>query len=70
MEYHLCRGCDKKYEEAPHMKKSKKMEHYVKSYLGFCRIKCWDKLTNRQKAQENMLVHIHGTVRKDNHYKL
>jgi len=70
MEYHLCRGCDKKYEEAPHMKKSKKMEHYVKSYLGFCGIKCWDKLTNRQKAQENMLVHIHGTVRKDNHYKL
>ncbi len=70
MEYHLCRGCDKKYEEAPHMKKSKKMEHYVKSHIGYCGMKCWDKLTNRQKAQENMLVHIHGTVRKDNHYKL
>jgi hypothetical protein len=69
MEYHLCRGCDKKYEEHSHFKKSKKMEHYIKSYIGFCGTKCWDKLTTRQKAQENMLVHIHGTSRKDNHYK-
>ena len=46
------------------------MEHYVKAYIGFCGMKCWDKLSTRQKAQENMLVHIHGTVRKDNHYKL
>lgn len=70
MEYHLCRGCDKKYEEQSHYKKSKKMEHYIKSYLGFCGMDCWDKLSTRQKAQENMLVYIHGTVRKDNHYKL
>ena len=69
MEYHLCRGCDKKYEEHSHFKKSKKMEHYIKAYIGFCGTKCWDKLSTRQKAQENMLVHIHGTARKDNHYK-
>ena len=70
MEYHLCRHCDKKYEEQPHHKKSRKMEDYVKSYLGFCGMKCWDKLSNFQKAQENMIVNIHGTTRKDNHYKL
>jgi len=69
MEYHLCRMCDKKYEEKSHYKKSKKMEHYLMSYLGFCGEKCFGKLTNIQKAQENMLVNIYGTQRKDNHYK-
>jgi len=69
MEYHLCRSCDKKYEEQRHYKESKKMEHYIKAYMGFCGTGCWDKLSTRQKAQENMLVYIHGTSRKDNHYK-
>ena len=70
MEYHQCRGCDKKYEEMKHFKKSHKMDHYVKAHLGYCGETCFGKLTKRQKARENMLCYVYGTVRKDNHYKL
>ena len=69
MEYHLCRSCDKKYEELPGMKSCKKMEDYLKSYLGFCSDKCWNKLSRTEKARENLLVNIYGTGRKTNHYK-
>ena len=51
------------------MKACKKMEDYLKSYLGFCSDKCWNKLSRPQKARENLLVNIYGTGRKMNHYK-
>jgi len=68
MEYHKCRSCNKTYEELSHHKDSKKMEHYVKAFLGYCSLKCYDKLSKKDKAIENMLVSVYGTGRKDNHY--
>ena len=69
MEYHLCRSCDKKYEEQPHFKTSNTMVHYLKSHLGYCSEECFNKLTKRQKAGEHLFLHLYGPTRKKNHYK-
>lgn len=69
MEYHLCRMCEKKYEEKPTDKLSNQLGHYLKAYMGFCDIKCWNKLTLPQKAHEKLILGVHGTTRKDNHFK-
>mgnify|MGYP003653533873 FL=1 len=70
MNYIKCRSCNQTYEELPYHKDSKKMEHYVKAYLGFCSNKCYDKLDKKSKAIENMLVSVYGTGRKDNNFKI
>ena len=68
MEYHKCRMCQNKYEEMPNDKLSNKPDKYIKAYLGFCTIKCWNKLSDKKKAHEKMILAIHGTTRKQNHY--
>ena len=70
MKYFLCRECDKKYEERDRMLTSRKLEDYLKAHLGFCSEKCYNKLSEMEKFREKMILHVHGTVRKDNHYKL
>jgi hypothetical protein len=68
MEYHKCRKCEKTYEELDSDKHSNDGGRYVKAYLGFCGLKCYHKLTKTQKAHEKMILAVHGTIRKDNHY--
>jgi len=70
MEYHDCRKCNKTYEELPTDKKSNAPEKYLKAHLGFCGIKCWNQLSDQDKAREKMILAVHGRTRKDNNFKV
>ena len=50
MEYHKCRKCEKTYEELDSDKHSNDGGRYVKAYLGFCGLKCYQ---NSESSREN-----------------
>jgi len=67
MEYHKCRACEKQYETEKKDGDSEMMNKYIK-WLGFCDIKCWDKLTDDQQTNECIFAYIHGDIRKLNNH--
>ena len=62
MEYHNCRVCEKIYET--HTKNDENSDEELKyaRYLGFCRAKCYDKLSDKDKQREHIFAYLKGDL--------
>jgi len=61
-----CLSCNCKYTEEPKDIDSNDMKDYCK-YLGYCKIKCWDKLPEDLQIDMTAYAYTHGAKVKTNH---
>ncbi len=66
---YYCIGCNKKYKESNNDIHSEYIEDYCR-FLGYCDIKCWDKLTPFEKHETAELALLNGSLLKVKHKHL
>ena len=69
-EYFECRRCKTEYiSNSHHDDKPTDINKYHR-YLGYCTLKCWDKLTNGEKREDLRFASIYKDTKKREHNPL
>tara|TARA_R110000765_G_scaffold21_2_gene48 strand:+ start:962 stop:1258 length:297 start_codon:yes stop_codon:yes gene_type:complete len=61
-----CLGCNHSYTEKPNDINSKDLGDYCR-YLGYCDIKCWDKIPHDLQLEMTAYAYTNGAKVKSNH---